>query len=93
MAKPGQMRNIENPTLGLDTALSNVRSVASGSNQTPETTQTASMDPNRLAARTGPTRDTAGRAEVERDGVMENQTSDQSSSQRTIDAKRKRIYG
>ena len=44
--KPGQSKNIPDPSFAVDTALANVRSVASGSRQTSDTTQTATMDPN-----------------------------------------------
>jgi hypothetical protein len=89
--KPGMSQNISDPVVGQDQALRNVGSVGSGSRQTSDTTQTASMDPNRLAPRARTT-ERAGTAEVERDEIMPNQTSDYSRSQGTIDAKRRNMF-
>lgn len=89
--KPGQSANISNPTRSASTGVADAQSVASGSNQTPLTAGLSS-DPNRCSPAqrdAGP----SGTAEVERDGIMPNQTSNASESLKTTYAKRRQING
>jgi hypothetical protein len=88
--KPGMSRNIENPEMSVMQAEANAAQVGMGSNQTPMTVQTWNRNPNRLRPAYGGS--STGKADVEVSGVMDNQTSDFSSSTRTTYSNRKRLY-
>lgn len=89
--KPGQMSNVSNPELTESSAIANAHAVGMGSNQDPMTTQTANRNPNRL--RPAYAGSSTGKAEMNPDGTMAGQTSDQSSSAINVNAMRKKIFG
>ena len=72
--KPGQMANLPMPIESEMEGVAAAAQVGRGSNQTPATVQTASLNPNRLVPPQMPV-GSSGKATVERNGIMENQTS------------------
>jgi hypothetical protein len=90
MAKPGMSPNVANPEVSASTGISNSTKTSMGSRQTADSAQLSS-NPNRMAPYRGPC-GPSGKAEVERDEVEENQTSDKTSSTRTTYAKRKKMF-
>ena len=88
--KPGMSHNVDNPSKSQATGLADASQVARGSYQDAATAQ-LSANPNRMR----PAQQEAsegGHSEVWRDGVMANQTSDKTASQKTVYAARKKIF-
>lgn len=87
MPKPGQQTNIASPERSASSGITDAASVGQGSHQNASTTQQSS-NPNRMR----PLNTSQPRAQVERNEVMDNQTSDKSSSTRTVYGKRRAIF-
>lgn len=91
MPKPGQMTNLPNPERSQDASLADVASVAMGSRQDASTAQTANSSPYRMIPNPrAPSKEYP--AEVDRDGVLDNQTADRSASTRANYGNRDRIF-
>lgn len=86
------MANIENVTVTDSEGAARAAMVGMGSNQTPATTQTASRNPRRMAPASDHS-DSTGRAELDPQATLSDQSSNYSASDKTTNAMRKRIWG